>query len=522
MLSKIQRFGGAMFTPVLLFPFAGILVGLTIVLKNTNFTGELADPEGFFWKFMMLLETGGWTIFRNMPLLFAIGLPIGLAKKASSRACMAVVVSYMTYNYFIGAYLTLWPDFFGVDFTREVGGTSGLAMIAGVKTLDTNIVGSILVAAVVTAIHNRFFDKKLPEYIGIFQGAAYVVIVSYCAVLGMAFVTCLVWPHIQSGIEAAQVAMVGSGVLGVWVYTFLERFLIPTGLHHFIYGPFMFGPAAIEGGVHVAWASNINVFAQSTQPLIELFPAGGFALYGNSKIFGGIGIAAAIYTTAKPERRKIVLGLLIPAVLTAMLVGITEPLEFTFLFVAPYLFAIHSVLAATLAATLYAFGVTGQFSGGLIEFISLNWMPMWANHSYVMWVQLAIGFGFTVIYFVVFRALILKFNVLTPGREKEGDETKLRTKEEYRSVRHTETGAGEELKAAKFISALGGKDNIETLGNCATRLRVTVVDPNSVAGDRVFKQLGAIGVVRNGNAIQVIIGLSVSQIKEECSVLLKA
>lgn len=520
MLSKIQRFGGAMFTPVLLFPFAGILVGLTIVLKNADFTGELANPEGFFWKLMMLLETGGWTIFRNMPLLFAIGLPIGLAHKASSRACMAVLVSYMTYNYFIGAYLTLWPEFFGVDFSQEVGGTSGLALIAGVKTLDTNIVGAIIVAGVVTAIHNRFFDKKLPEYIGIFQGAAYVVMVSYCAVLVLAFFTCLVWPKIQLGIEATQIAMVSSGAYGVWAYTFLERFLIPTGLHHFIYGPFMFGPAAVEGGVHVAWAQGLSMFSQSSSPLVELFPAGGFALYGNSKIFGAIGIAAAIYATARPEKRKITLGLLVPAVLTAMLVGITEPLEFTFLFVAPYLFAIHSILAATLAAVLYAFGVVGQFSGGLIEFVSLNWMPMWSKHSYVMWTQLAIGFSFTAIYFFVFRTLILKFNIATPGREKEGNETKLRTKQEYRESKHK--AQAEKSQASLYLEALGGKDNIATLANCATRLRVTVNDENLIASDDVFKSLGAHGVVRNNKAIQVIVGLTVSQIKEECSILIGA
>lgn len=519
MLSKIQRFGGAMFTPVLLFPFAGILVGLTIVLKNADFTGELADPNGFFWKLMMLLETGSWTIFRNMPLLFAIGLPIGLANKATARACMAVLLSYMTYNYFIGAYLTLWPSFFGVDFSQEVGGTSGLALIAGVKTLDTSIVGAIVVAAIVTAIHNRFFDKKLPEYIGIFQGAAFVVIISYFAVLLFAFLTCLVWPKIQAGIAETQLLMVNSGAFGVWAYTFLERLLIPTGLHHFIYGPFMFGPAAVEGGVHVAWAQNLSLFGQSSSPLIDLFPAGGFALYGNSKIFGAIGIAAAIYATAKPQNRKKTLGLLIPAVLTAVLVGITEPLEFTFLFVAPYLFAIHAVLAATLAAVLYIFGVVGQFSGGLIEFVTLNWMPMWTNHSYVMWAQLTIGFSFTVIYFLIFRSLILKFNVLTPGREKEGEEIKLRSKKEYREGK--QHNINNQSTAEMYISALGGKTNIETLGNCATRLRVTIKDNKLLATDDVFKALGAHGVVRNDKAIQVIVGLTVSQVKEECSVLLR-
>lgn len=178
------------------------------------------------------------------------------------------------------------------------------------------------------------------------------------------------------GISSLQALMVTSGTFGVWLYTFLERILIPTGLHHFIYGPFIFGPAVVDTGIQVAWAENLLNFANSTQPLKELFPQGGFALHGNSKIFGCIGIALAMYKTARPEKKKIVSGLLIPAALTAALVGITEPLEFTFLFIAPFLFVVHAVLAATMAAVMYAFGVVGNMGSGIIEIAALNWLPL--------------------------------------------------------------------------------------------------------------------------------------------------
>ncbi|WP_428253088.1 PTS transporter subunit EIIC, partial [Gynuella sp.] len=359
MIKALQRFGGAMFTPVLLFPFAGIVAGISILFTNPSLMGSLAEPDTLWFKLWMIVQEGAWTVFRNMPILFAIGLPIGLAKTAQARACMAVIVSYMTFNYYIAAILTTWGANFGVDFSQPIGGVSGLTMIAGVKTLDTSIVGSIFIAAVVTYIHNRYFDKKLPDYLGIFQGAAFVTIIGFVAMLPLAFLTVSVWPKVQGGIESMQVFLGSAGAIGVWLYTFLERILIPTGLHHFIYGPFVFGPAAVEGGLQTYWLKHIPEFAQSTQSLIDLFPQGGFMLFGNSKMFGAIGIASAMIATARPENKHKVAGLLIPAALTAILVGITEPLEFTFLFVAPFLFGIHALLAATMAAVMYMSGVVG-------------------------------------------------------------------------------------------------------------------------------------------------------------------
>ncbi|CZY57489.1 PTS system alpha-glucoside-specific transporter subunit IICB [Enterobacter hormaechei] len=525
MLSQIQRFGGAMFTPVLLFPFAGIVVGIAIMLRNPLFVGEaLTAPDNLFAQIVHIIEEGGWAVFRNMPLIFAVGLPIGLAKQAQGRACLAVLISFLTWNYFINAMGMTWGHFFGVDFSAEPTAGSGLAMIAGIKTLDTSIIGAIIISGLVTAIHNRFFDKPLPVFLGIFQGTSFVVILAFFVMIPCAWLTLLGWPKVQMGIESLQAFLRTAGALGVWVYTFLERILIPTGLHHFVYGPFIFGPAAVEGGIQVYWAQHLQEFSQSTVPLKTLFPEGGFSLHGNSKVFGSVGIALAIWHTASPENRVKVAGLLIPATLTAVLVGITEPLEFTFLFISPLLFAIHAVLAATMATVMYTFGVVGNMGGGLLDqFLPQNWIPMFHNHASTVFTQIGIGLCFTALYFVVFRTLIERLNLKTPGREES--EIKLYNKADYKAARGQTTApaaASQQIgQAAGFLQALGGAANIESINNCATRLRIALVDMTKTQSDDVFKALGAHGVVRRGNGIQVIVGLRVPQVRDQLESLMK-
>ncbi|MBT1823536.1 alpha-glucoside-specific PTS transporter subunit IIBC [Enterobacter hormaechei] len=525
MLSQIQRFGGAMFTPVLLFPFAGIVVGIAIMLRNPLFVGEaLTAPDNLFAQIVHIIEEGGWAVFRNMPLIFAVGLPIGLAKQAQGRACLAVLISFLTWNYFINAMGMTWGHFFGVDFSAEPTAGSGLAMMAGIKTLDTSIIGAIIISGLVTAIHNRFFDKPLPVFLGIFQGTSFVVILAFFVMIPCAWLTLLGWPKVQMGIESLQAFLRTAGALGVWVYTFLERILIPTGLHHFVYGPFIFGPAAVEGGIQVYWAQHLQEFSQSTVPLKTLFPEGGFALHGNSKVFGSIGIAFAIWYTASPENRVKVAGLLVPATLTAVLVGITEPLEFTFLFISPLLFAIHAVLAATMATVMYTFGVVGNMGGGLLDqFLPQNWIPMFHNHASTVFTQIGIGLCFTALYFVVFRTLIERLNLKTPGREES--EIKLYNKADYKAARGQTTApaaASQQVgQAAGFLQALGGAANIESINNCATRLRIALVDMTKTQSDDVFKALGAHGVVRRGNGIQVIVGLHVPQVRDQLESLMK-
>lgn len=522
MMQKVQRFGGAMFTPVLLFSFFGIMVALSILSKNPDIVGSIAHKGTLWYDFWFIVEQGAWTVFSQMPLLFVIALPIGLAQKNHARACMESFVIYIVFNYYVSAMLTLWGPAFGVDFTKAAVSGSGLAMIANIKTLDFGMLGAIFIAAITVYLHNRFFDVNLPDFLGVFKGSSLVVIVGFFTMLPVAYLFCLVWPHIQMGIASLQEFLKLSGVFGVWLYTFLERILIPTGLHHFIYTPFIFGPAVVDGGIKQYFFQHLNEFSTTAHSLKEMFPQGGFALHGSSKMFGSIGIALAMYVTAKPARKKAIAGLLIPATLTALLCGITEPLEFTFLFVAPLLFAVHAVLAATLAAVSYSFGVVGDFGSGLIENAVLNWIPLFKYHMSTYIIQFIIGFIFTGIYFVTFRFLILHFDFKTPGRTDE-EEDRLYTKADYKAKQAIAAGFDldeRDRKAAAFLAALGGKENIEEVTNCATRLRVTVKNGKLVQDTKVFVEGGAHGLVCKGNAVQVIVGLSVPQVRERFEALL--
>lgn len=520
MMEKLQRFGGAMFTPVLLFAFSGIILSLAILFQNEMIFGSLA-ADGTLWSnIWAVIESGGWTVFNQIELLFVIGIPIGLAQKANARAALESFVIYTTFNNFLNQILTIWGPTFGVDMAQEVGGVSGLKLIASTKTLDTNIIGAIIIAMIVVYLHDRYFDTKLPDWLGVFQGSSFVVILGFFTTLPLAFLTAWIWPSIQNVIASLQNLMVDSGVFGVWLYVFLERILIPTGLHHFIYQPFIYGPAVVAGGLEKAWLENIDMIARSTEPIKELFPGGGFGLHNMSKFFAPIGISAAFYATSKPEKRQEVLSLLIPTAITAMVAGITEPFEFTFLFVAPPLFLVHSLLAACLGATLYMFGVVGDIGSGFISMLSKFILPMWQNHLGSIITLFVIGFIFSAIYFVVFRFLILKNDYKTPGREEDDESVKLYTKKDFKE-KQKQAAEGDQSanqfyeSAVIDLDALGGEDNVVEVNNCATRLRVTVANEDLLAPDSVFKSGGAHGVARKGKAIQVIVGLDVPMVREQ-------
>lgn len=385
-MQKVQRFGGAMFTPVLLFSFAGIMVGLSTLFMNQSIFGALAAEEGIWYKIWYMIQEGAWMVFRQMPLLFAIGLPIGLAKKQNARCVLEAFTIYVTFNYFLSAILKFWGTNFGVDFAAEVGGTSGLANVCGIKTLDTGMLGALIISGVVVWIHNKYFDTELPEWLGIFSGSSFVVMIGFFVMIPMAFLFALGWPKIQEAMLFLQDFFKSSGTIGVGLYAFSEKILLPTGLHHFIYAPFALDSAVVPGGIEAYWNLHLSEFAQSTKPLRELFPAGAFHLYGTPKVFAPMGITLAFYTTAKKEKRKQVLALMIPAALTAMLTGITEPIEFTFLFIAPVLFLVHAILCACLNMAMYIAGVRGAFANGLIAWGAQDWIPCWQNHwmTYLM------------------------------------------------------------------------------------------------------------------------------------------
>ncbi|MDR1658327.1 MAG: alpha-glucoside-specific PTS transporter subunit IIBC [Deltaproteobacteria bacterium] len=519
MMQKIQRFGGAMFTPVLLFAFAGTMAGLSTLFTNPTIMGSLAEPSSLWCKIWMIVANGAWTVFRNMPLVFAVGLPVGLAKKQNARACLEALVLYLTFNYFLNQILANWGPSFGIGNFEEGG--AGITLIAGIKTLDMGILGGLVIAGITVGVHNRYFETKLPEWLGIFKGSTFVFAIGFFVMIPVAFLSAIIWPQVQHGFGTLQQMLANSGPLGVAIYAFLNRILIPTGLHHFIYAPFLYDNVAVNGGIISYWLQNMGQFAASGKPLIELFPQGGFALFGMEKIFGSTGIAMAFYATAKPAKRKKLLGLLVPATLTAVFCGITEPLEFTFLFIAPVLFVVHSILSGLLDMTMFLFGVVGYFSGGVIEDLTMNWIPLGPVYWRTYLIQFIIGFVFIGIYFVVFRFLINKFNFLTPGREADEDETKLFTRSDYREKTAKVVGGENAAKAEAFLAALGGKENIVELTNCATRLRVTISNESLLQDATVFKTAGAHGLVVNGKAVQVIVGLSVPSVREEIETLLK-
>lgn len=520
MMQKIQKFGGAMFTPVLLFSFAGIMVGIGTLCTTEAVLGSLAAPESMWYQVWNVVLQGAWCVFNQLPLLFVIGLPIGLAKKQAARCCMEAMVLYMTFHYFVSTILSQWGSTFNVDFSAEVGGSSGLTMIANIKTLDMGMFGALLVSGLVIYLHNKYFDTELPDWLGSFNGSTFIFMIGFFVMLPVALLSVLIWPNIQHGMQVFQNFVMNGGALGVWVFILLERLLIPFGLHHLLYSPFYYDNLVCPGGIYSYWAAQLPALAASTASLKSLCPEASFTATGFSKIFGCPGIALAFYATAKPEKKTQLKALLIPIVLTAIVCGVTEPIEFTFLFMAPALFVVHCVLAACLSTVMNLFGIVGVFSGGLIEMSSLNFIPLMAAHWKQYILLFVIGLVFTGVWFVVFRFLIVKFDFKTPGRE-DTDETKFYSKAEFRAK---QAGGGEmdkkTLLAAMILEGLGGADNIVDVTNCATRLRLNVKDPALVKDDGYFKGIGTHGISKNGKAMQVIVGMSVASVREKFETIL--
>jgi alpha-glucoside PTS system EIICB component len=516
----IQRFGGAMFTPVLFFAFAGVSVGFGTLFTTPAIMGGLAAETSLWYQFWNIILQGGWTVFNQLPLLFVVGLPIGLAKKQNARCCMEALILYLTFNYFLSTILSQWGSFFGVDFSAKAVAGSGLTMVANIKTLDMGMMGALVISGIVIYLHNRFFDTELPEWLGIFSGSTFVFMIGFFVMIPVAFIVALIWPKVQIGIFSFQHFVKAAGALGVWVFVFLERALIPFGLHHLLYAPFYYDNVVVPGGIYAYWAKSLPHIAASTASLKTLLPAASFTATGYSKIFGCPGIALAFYATAKSKNKKKLLGLLIPITLTAIICGVTEPIEYTFLFISPFLFLVHAVLAATVSTIMNLVGIVGVFSGGAIEMAALNWIPLMATHWGQYLLQFIIGICFTGVWFVVFRFLILKFDIKTPGRQDDSEEIKFNSKAEYLEKKSNSKLDKKTKFAMDILEGLGGKDNIQDVTNCATRLRVNVKDESICKGDQYFKSIGAHGCSINGKSYQVIVGLKVPSIREEFEKLL--
>ena len=523
MLQKIQRFGGAMFAPAMLFSISGLMVGISSLATTVDIVGDMATYGTPWYIFWSIVQRGSWTVFKRLPLLFAIALPIGLAQKQPARCCLEALVAYFAYCFFLSEIIKLSGDNLGLKYPSSLIPASGITVIDGIKTLDTGIIGPLVVSATVVAIHDHFYDAKVPDWLGTFSGSSLVYLISFFAVLALAVVSAAIVPSVYAVTETLRHALVGVGPFGVGVFVFLERALEPMGLHHLLYMPIYYDNLVINNGIYATWTNLLPILSHSTRPLNELAPWAGFTATGWVKLFGLPAIAVAFYSTAKPERRAGLKVILVPAIVASVVCGVTEPLEFLFMFTHPGLFLLYAVLSSCLAMAMNFFGVVGIFSGGFMEMAAFNFIPLMRTHAGSYLLALGIGLIFSAIFFLSFRGLILTFDLKTPGREDHiasntalsrltGDDVD----EECSSENSASGGQASQdhLLAEQVVMLLGGVSNIVGATNCATRLRVEVVDPSIVADNASFVAVGAKGLIITGKTAQVIIGISVPRVKE--------
>lgn len=523
MLQKIQRFGGAMFAPAMLFSISGLMVGVSALATSADIVGDLAVYGTPWYVFWTIIQRGSWTVFKRLPLLFAVALPIGLAQKQPARCCLEALVAYFAYCFFLSEIIKLSGDNLGLKYPSSLTPASGITIIDGIKTLDTGIIGPLAVSATVVAIHDCFYDAKVPDWLGTFSGSSLVYLISFFAVFALAAISAAIVPFVYAATETLRHALVGVGPLGVGIFAFLERALEPMGLHHLLYMPIYYDNLVINDGIYATWTNLLPILSHSTRPLNELAPWAGFTATGWVKLFGLPAIAVAFYTTAKPERRAGLKAILLPAIVASAVCGVTEPLEFLFMFTYPGLFLLYAALSSCLAMAMNFFGVVGIFSGGFMEMAAFNFIPLMRAHAGSYLLALGIGLIFSVIFFLSFRGLILTFDLKTPGREDHiasNAALSRLTGNDVDEKRSSKTGASgnqasqDHLLAEQVVTLLGGVSNIAGATNCATRLRVEVVDPSIVADNATFVAAGAKGLIVTGKTAQVIIGISVPRVIE--------
>lgn len=523
MLQKIQRFGGAMFAPAMLFSISGLMVGISALATTVDIVGDLAVYGTPWYVFWTIIQRGSWTVFKRLPLLFAVALPIGLAQKQPARCCLEALVAYFAYCFFLSEIIKLSGDNLGLKYPSSLTPASGITVIDGIKTLDTGIIGPLAVSATVVAIHDHFYDAKVPDWLGTFSGSSLVYLISFFAVFALAAISAAIVPFAYAVTETLRHALAGVGPFGVGIFVFLERALEPMGLHHLLYMPIYYDNLVINDGIYATWTNLLPILSHSTRPLNELAPWAGFTATGWVKLFGLPAIAAAFYTTAKPERRAGLKAILVPAIVASVVCGVTEPLEFLFMFTHPGLFLLYAVLSSCLAMAMNFFGIVGIFSGGLMEMAAFNFIPLMRTHAGSYLLALGIGLIFSAIFFLSFRGLILTFGLKTPGREDHIASSAALSRLTGGNVdekRSSKTSASESqasqdhLLAEQVVALLGGASNIVGATNCATRLRVEVVDPSVVADNAAFVAVGAKGLIVTGKTAQVIIGVSVPRVKE--------
>ena len=513
----LQRVGRSFMLPIALLPVAGLLLGIGSSFTNETMLAayglnSVIHPGTLIYTILDVMSQTGSAVFNNLALLFAMGVAIGMARKEKEVAALSGAVAYIIMNTAIQAMINAAG---GVEAMPANSTTTML----GITTLQMGVFGGIVVGLGVAALHNKFYKIELPQVLAFFGGTRFVPIISSIVYLMVGIAMFYIWPVVQSGIAALGALVLASGYAGTFIYGLLERALIPFGLHHVFYMPFWqtaVGGTAIIDGVTVTGAQNI-FFAELASKSTTVFSVSATRFMAGKfpfMMFGLPGAALAMYHCAKPEKKKAAGGLLLSAALTAFLTGITEPLEFTFIFVALPMYAVHCVLAGLSFMLMHILnvGVGMTFSGGLIDLVLFGVMQGNAKTHWI-WV-VVVGAVYFVLYYLIFRFMISKFNYKTPGRD-DAEEVKLYTRADV-NARSAASGsnapAGDDPVSALIVEGLGGTDNLSDVDCCATRLRCTVKDAALVRQD-VLKASGASGVICKGNGVQVVYGPKVAVIK---------
>ena len=528
----LQRVGRSFMLPIAVLPVAGLLLGI-----GSSFTNETTIAtyglQGILGNgtvlhaLLIIMSKAGNVIFDNLPIIFAVGVAIGMAKAEKEVAALSAMISFFVMHASINAVLLLAGKVLadGTIAPDVLEGT--IANVCGIQTLQMGVFGGILVGLGVAALHNRFYKIELPNALSFFGGSRFVPIISTVTYVGIGILMYFIWPAVQNGIFALGGLVTGTGYFGTLIFGIIKRALIPFGLHHVFYMPFwqtaVGGTMMVDGNL-IQGGQNI-FFAQLASLDVTHFSADATRYFSGEfifMIFGLPGAALAMYRCAKPEKKKAAGGLLLSAALACMFTGITEPIEFSFLFVAPMLFAVQVILAgsAYMVAHILNIAVGLTFSGGLLDLVIFGVLQGNAKTSWLRIIPA--GIVYFLLYYFLFSFLIKKFDLKTPGREDDDEETKLYTKADV-NARRTEAKEGEscsqaenskDSRSAAIVMGMGGRNNITSVDCCATRLRCSIAD-SSLVDEKLLKSTGAVGVIVKGQGIQIIYGPQVTVIKSD-------
>ena len=521
----LQRVGRSFMLPIAILPVAGLLLGIGSSFTNettiaTYGLQKILGEGTLLHALLMIMNLVGSAVFDNLPLIFAVGVAIGMAKKEKEVSALSAVIAYLVMNTAINAMLQVNGKILADGSIAEDVLEGTIASSCGIQTLQMGVFGGIIVGLGVAALHNRFYKIVLPNALSFFGGTRFVPIICTIVYMFAGIVLYFVWPAVQNGIYALGGLVTSSGYVGTLIFGLIKRVLIPFGLHHVFYMPFW--QTAVGGTMEIAGNTiqgGQNIFFAQLANSADIAH---FTRYFSGEfifmIFGLPGAALAMYRCAKPEKKKAAGGLLLSAALACMMTGITEPLEFSFLFVAPALFIVQVILAgsAYMIAHMLNIAVGLTFSGGLLDLFFFGILQGNKKTSWLLIIP--VGIIYFLLYYFIFLFLIKKFNFKTPGREDENEETKLYMKADVNAKREAaaEQKSGDtENEISKMITAgLGGKKNISDVDCCATRLRCTVLNSDLV-NDSLLRSTGASGVVHKGKGVQIIYGPKVTVIKSD-------